>query len=310
MPLLPNVKAMLEQAAAANVPALHTLAPRAARAAYARLRETSGEPEPVAKVDDRLAPGPGGEIPVRVYTPNGSAPFPVLVYFHGGGWVIGSIETHDPICRTLANAARCIVVSVEYRRAPEHTYPAAADDAYAATAWAFEQATTFDGDPARIAVGGDSAGGNLAAVVTQMVRDRGAPSPIFQLLVYPVMDYDFSTSSYRDNADGYFLTQATMRWFWKLYLANEADGTHPYASPLRAPDVSGLPPGLVITAEDDPLRDEGEAYAARLRDAGVSMATSRYDGMVHGFFHMTRLLPQAKRGIDEAAAALRAALAP
>ena len=266
-------------------------------------------PPPVAKVVDRSIPGPAGAIPVRVYTPEGERPFPVLVYFHGGGFVLCDLDTHDRTCRSLANAAGAVVVSVDYRLAPEHRFPAAPEDCYAATQWVARSGTELGADPARIAVGGDSAGGNLAAAVALMARDRGGPALRFQLLIYPVTDFDFGTASYRENAEGYFLTTDMMKWFWSQYLADPAAGAHAYASPLRASELAGVPSALCITAEYDPLRDEGEAYARRLREAGVAAALSRYDGMFHGFFGMDAQLDAAKRAIAEAGEALRKALA-
>lgn len=266
-----------------------------------------GPGEPVTDVQNRTIPGPAGEIPVRIYRPEGEGPFPVLVFFHGGGWVICSLDTHDGTCRQLANRAGCVVVSVDYRLAPEHTFPAAPDDCYAATVWAVEHAAELGGDPARVAIGGDSAGGNLTAVVAQMARDRGAPPLVFQLLVYPVTDRDFETPSMQENAEGYLLGREDMRWFWGHYLADDADARNPYAAPLQADDLAGLPPALVITAEYDPLRDEGEAYGKRLQEAGVPTTVSRYDGMFHGFFGMTEMLDRAKDAVDEATVALRQA---
>jgi acetyl esterase len=273
------------------------------------MRATQGEPERVGKVEDRLIPGPTGWVLVRIYTPEGSGPFPILVYFHGGGWVVGSLETVDASCHSLTNGAGCMVMSVDYRLAPEHKFPAAVDDCYAAIRWVAERATIIDGDPTRIAVGGESAGGTLTAAVALMARDRRAPSLVYQLLIYPVTDYAFDTASYRENGEGYFLTKDMMVWFWNHYLRSEADGQNPYASPLRAQDLRGLPPALVITAEFDPLRDEGEAYAARLREAGVPVVSTRYNGLIHGFFGIATVLDQAKKAIAEAAAGLRSAFA-
>jgi acetyl esterase len=309
MPLDPQMKVILDQMAAAGVPPLHKMSPLEARQAVLAMRATQGEPERVGKVEDRSIPGPGGPIALRIYTPEGSGPFPVLVYFHGGGWVVGSIETVDASCRSLTNGANCMVVSSDYRLAPEHKFPAAADDCYAATRWVAENAVAIGGDPTRIAVGGESAGSNLAAVVALMARDRGTPPLAYQLLIYPVTDYAFDTVSYRENAEDYFLTKDMMAWFWNLYLHSQADGHNPYASPLQAQDLRGLAPALVITAEFDPLRDEGEAYAARLREAGVPAISSRYSGVIHGFFGMAAALDQAKRAIEEAAAGLRSAFA-
>lgn len=306
MPLDPVVKNLLDAAAQLNLPPFDELTPEEARE---RILPAIGAPEEVARIQDRTIPGPNGDIAVRMYQPEGEAPFPLFVYFHGGGWVLGSIESHDMTCRSLANASGCTVVSVDYRLAPEHKFPVPLEDCYAAATYVAEHASEFNGDASRLAVGGDSAGGNLAAAVSLMARDRGGPRIAFQLLVYPVTDWSFDTPSYRDNAEGYFLTTASMRWFWSHYLRNAADGADPYASPLRAGSLRDLPPALVITAEFDPLRDEGEAYAARLRDAGVAAATSRYEGVIHGFFSMAALIPQGQDAVNEGAAAVRAAIA-
>ncbi|WP_077211636.1 alpha/beta hydrolase [Bacillus dakarensis] len=304
MALDPQVKFLLEQMEAAGAPPMNTLTPEEARQGT-DLRALAGEPEEVGKVENRTIPGPGGEIPVRIYTPQGQGPHPVLIYYHGGGWVIGDLDTVDVTCRLLTNKASCVVVSVDYRLAPEHKYPAAAEDSYAAAKWVAENAASIGVDPNRIAVGGDSAGGNLAAVVALMARDSGGPSICYQMLIYPVTNHSYETASYRDNAEGYFLTKDSMVWFWNHYLREEADGKNPYASPLLAEDLSGLPPALVLTAEFDPLRDEGEAYAARLKEAGVEVESTRYNGMIHGFFWMPGVLDQGKKGIEQAANALR-----
>jgi acetyl esterase len=267
------------------------------------------EPESVAHVENLRLPGPDGEIPVRLYRPESKSSLPGLVYFHGGGFVLCNLESHDGVCRSLANRAGCAVVSVDYRLAPEHPFPAAPEDCYAVTRFVAERGRELGVDASRIAVGGDSAGGNLTAVVSQMARDRRGPRLRFQLLVYPVTDARFDTASYRENADGYFLTTNMMKWFWQKYLSDPADAANPYASPLRAKDLTGLPPGLCITAEFDPLRDEGEAYAARLREAGVDVPTTRYDGMIHGFFGMGEMIEKGKQAIAQAAGALKQALA-
>lgn len=293
--------------AAPGAPPINELSVKEAREASAVLAAMQGPLEPVAGIEDRTLPGPGGDLPVRIYTPAGKGPLPVLLYFHGGGWVIGDIESSDGLCRTLANSAGCIVVSVDYRLAPEHPFPAAAEDAYHATLWAATHASGFGGDPSRIAVSGDSAGGNLAAVVSHMARDRGAPAICFQLLIYPATDGACDSPSYNDNAEGYFLTRDAMRWFWNHYVPNDADRNQPYASPLRADNFAGLPAGLVITAEFDPLRDEGELYAERLRAAGIPVQLIRYDGMIHGFFAMGVAIDQGRTAIRQSAAALRAA---
>jgi acetyl esterase len=309
MALDPQARAVLDQMAAMGGPPLHEMPVSEARKSFAALATMQGEPEAVAKAEDRTLPGAAAGIPVRIYTPAGKGSLPVLVYFHGGGWVIGNIETSDGLCRTLANAAGCIVVSVDYRLAPEHPFPAAVDDAYGAALWAVENAASFGGDPSRVAVGGDSAGGNLAAVVAQAARDRGKPALTFQLLVYPVTDAACDTPSYGENADGYLLTRDAMRWFWNHYTRSDADRRNPHASPLRAGSLTGLPAALVITAEFDPLRDEGERYARRLRDAGVPVQLTRYEGMIHGFFAMSGVIEQGRKAIQEAAGALQTAFA-
>jgi acetyl esterase len=269
MPLEPQAQAFLEQLAATGAQPLHELSVEQARQVIVTLFETQGEPKPVGAVQDCTIPGAAGEMPARIYRPHGTGPFPVLVYCHGGGWVIGNLDAYDATCRALTKAAGCLVVAMEYRLAPEHKFPAAPEDYYAATQWVAASATALGGDSRRIAVGGDSAGGNLAAVVAQMARDRGGPALCYQVLVYPVTDYNFGTPSYREHAEGYLLTKEAMTWFWNHYLPSPAEGSHPMASPLRAARLNGLPAAFVLTAEFDPLRDEGEAYAARLREAGV-----------------------------------------
>ncbi len=306
MTLHPQVKAVLEQMAAMNLPELWSLTPEDARAQYERSRLMAPD-LPVSRVEELSIPGPAGAIPTRLYSPSSDPGQPVVVYFHGGGWVIGNIETHDYVCRLMANGAKCTVISVDYRLAPEHKFPAAVDDAYAATKWIAEHAAELKVDPKRIAVAGDSAGGNLAAVVALMARDRGGPSIMQQTLVYPVIDYNFETGSYRDNAKGYFLTQYGMRWFWAHYLRSEADGAKPYASPLRAESLAGLPPALVISAEYDPLRDEDAAYAERLRAEGVDVTYTCYDGQVHGFFQTQVLYDDARVAMRQVCETLQAA---
>lgn len=241
-----------------------------------------------------------GGVPARAYRPAGGEDR-ALVWLHGGGWVIGSLASHDPLCRTLAARSGCTVLAVDYRLAPEHPHPAAVEDAWAATAWAAEGLD-------RVAVGGDSAGGHLAAVVALRARDRSLPLRL-QALVVPVTDCSFDTDSYAANGSGYGLERATMEWFWKLYLPDLRGANDPEVSPLRAPDLVGVAPALVLTAEYDPLRDEGEAYAARLRDAGVPVEHTGYDGMVHGFLRMPALLDRAADAIDQVARAVREALA-
>jgi acetyl esterase len=305
MALDTQARALIAQLAAAGAPPINELPVAEARLSSAAVAAMQGPPEPVARVEDRVVAGPAGAIPVRIYTPAGNGLRPVLMYFHGGGWVLGNIEGSDALCRALTNASGCIVVSVEYRLAPEHPFPAAVEDSYCATVWAAGHAEGFGGDPSRIAVSGDSAGGNLAAVIAQIARDCGRPEISFQLLVYPVTDAACDTPSYSENADGFFLTKDAMRWFWNHYAQNEADRRNPLASPLRATDFSRLPPALVITAEFDPLRDEGELYAGQMRAAGVPVQLTRYDGMIHGFFAMGGMIDQGKKAVQQAGAAIR-----
>ncbi|MGE0544921.1 MAG: alpha/beta hydrolase [Dehalococcoidia bacterium] len=307
MPLDPQVQAFLEQAAALGLPPMHTLTPAEARA-QAAARQGAAPVEAVAKVEDRLIPGTGADVPIRVYTPAGDAPFPALLFFHGGGWVIGSVAGSDGTARALANRTGCVVVSVDYRLAPEHSFPAAADDCYDATAWVADNAATIGVDANRIAVSGISAGGNLAAVVALMARDRGGPAIVHQLLVVPATDYDFTRESYTSNGQGYGLTRDAVAWFWDQYVANDADRLHPYAAPMRASDLRDLPSATVITAEFDPLRDEGQAYAMRLGDAGVSVSYTNYAGMVHGSFSMFAVIDIGRRALDQASTAVRAAV--
>ncbi|MCY4583000.1 MAG: alpha/beta hydrolase [Chloroflexi bacterium] len=257
----------------------------------------------------------GGEVPASAGTtglPDPSGPpsatgLPVCMWFHGGGWVVGSIATNDATCRALANAAGAIIVSVDYRLAPEHKFPVPFDDCYAATEWAADNAASLGGDPSRLAVAGASAGGNLAAAVALRARDENGPSLLHQSLIYPVVDNNFERPSYVENAEGYGLSYPTMRYFWQCYLADEADASNPYVAPMAAEDLSGLPSAYVLTCEYDPLRDEGEAYAERLREAGVPVKVSRYDGMIHAFFNAGIPFTRTWDAINEAAAELRKA---
>ena len=307
MPLGQQEQAFIDQLAAAGGRGFHEMEVAEARQAILQLFQVKN-PEPVAKVEDRTIPTPNGDLPIRLYTPEGDGPLPVLVFFHGGGWVVGNLESHDATCRTLANAAGCITLAVDYRLAPEHKFPAAPEDCYEATKWAVLNAAALGGDPQRVAVGGDSAGGNLAAAVALMSGDRGAPSLAYQLLLYPVTNHSFDTESCKQNGEDYLLTKDSMVWFWDHYLENDEAGNAPYASPLQAKYVNSPPPGLVITAEFDPLRDEGEAYGKRLQDAGADIKISRYDGTIHGFFSFFHLDAQ-KKALAEVAEELKAAFA-
>jgi acetyl esterase len=314
MPLHPHVQAMVEQRIRDGVPPLYTLTLAQARAAdLADIQAAAGNPEPVHEVVDTTLPGPDGDLPVRIYRPDASGPaaesgrsgpLPVLAYYFGGGWTLGSIDTSDAICRSLANTAGCAVATVGYRLAPEHRFPAAVEDCFAAARWLAEQGERIGVDPARIAVGGDSAGGNLAAVVTLLARERGVPL-CGQLLVYPNTMYGADTPSMRDNTNPALFNRTSVGWYWGHYLNSPEDGANPLVSPLRAPDLTGLPPALVITAEYDPLRDEGEKYAARLRESGVPVTLTRYDGMIHGFFAMAGTFAAGAEAIEQAAGALR-----
>jgi acetyl esterase len=268
------------------------------------------EGEPVGAVVNRTLPGPAGELPVRIYSPAGTGPepMPTLVWFHGGGWVFGGLDSADFICRGIVNRAGCRVISVDYRLSPEAKFPAAVDDCFAVTRWIAAHAADLGVDVDRIAVGGDSCGGNLAAVVTHLARERGGPSLVFQALVYPVTNHSFDTPSYRDFGNGYLLTKEAMVWFWQHYLQDANDGHHPLASPLRAATLASLPPAIVITAEFDPLRDEAESYAERLRADGVPVELVRFESQIHGFFG-NALIDDGISALDRVGAALRTALA-
>jgi acetyl esterase len=308
MPLDAQTQELLEQMERQNDPHPHTMNPLECRRFFRTSAMSSAEGEPIAHVEDRKIPGPAGSIPIRIYTPKGGGPFPMLVYFHGGGWVIGDLDNSDALCRSLANGAGCITVAVDYRLAPEHKFPAAPEDCYAATKWIAENARHFNGDHSRIAIGGDSAGGNLAAVVAQMIRDRGGPPLVLQMLLYPVTDLTADNQSLRENAEGYMLTILDLQWFINHYLSREEEKKHPLASPMLAADLRGLPQALVVTAEFDPLRDEGEQYGSRLKEAGVPATISRYKGTIHGFISLAAVLDQGKKGIAECCIALRRAL--
>jgi len=300
---------LLEGLAQTGAPALAEMSPEDARVMYKNMA-VFDEPEEVTRVDDRLVPGLGGDIPVRVYTPHDAigGDAPLLLWLHGGGWVIGDLDTADATARALANRSGAVVVSVDYRLAPEHRAPAALDDALTVLAWSVENGELLGIDAGRVAVGGDSAGGNLAASLCLRVRDEFGPDIDFQLLVYPVVDCTLSQPSMEENAEGYFLTKDAMAWFVDHYLG-DVDPKDPSVSPLLAESLADLPPALVITAEYDPLRDEGEAYADALRDAGVAVEAVRYDGQIHGFVGLAALLDDGRHALDRAGAALRTALA-
>ncbi|HVU20277.1 MAG TPA: alpha/beta hydrolase [Rhizomicrobium sp.] len=306
-----NVRALLDQMKAAALPKLWELAPPAARAAM-RSRLLGGKDAPIGKVEDRKIPGPAGEIPVRVYTPVDAKAevLPGLVFFHGGGFVIGDLETHDDLCRCLANGSGCRVVSVDYRLAPECPFPAAVNDCYSATKYVAMHAADFGINPAQLAVGGDSAGGNLAAVVCQLAKVDG-PKIGFQLLIYPVTQLGQpDMPSMKENEKGYFLERESMAWFTRMYCPDATHYGDTRMSPLLAKDLSGLPQAYVATAGFDPLRDEGKAYADKLDAAGVPVTYVNYPGMIHGFFSLRGVIPKAREAVAAAAAAVNAALTP
>jgi acetyl esterase len=312
MALDPQAQAVIELVAKAGRPAYHTLSPKDARQLFLETRPASTPTPPqIGTVRNLVAETPPGAIPLRLYRPAGVAdatPLAAYVYFHGGGWVIGDLETHDVLCRQLTAASGASVIAVDYRLAPEHKFPAAADDAWAATRWIVAHAAELDLDATRLAVGGDSAGGNLAAVVALMARDAGGPAIRQQVLMYPVTDVLRETRSYEDFAEGYMLTRESMRWFIAHYLTSRDDARDWRVSPLRAPSLAGLPPALIVTAGNDPLRDEGEMYAGRLRDAGALVDYVCYGGMIHGFAGMGKLLDAAHRVVSLVGESLRQAL--
>ncbi|MBU3062825.1 alpha/beta hydrolase [Nocardia sp. NEAU-G5] len=312
MSMTPHTRAVVDAAAAA-FPALGTkvLDAAEARRLLAARPPAPIEPIPVAVVENRVVPGPdhAAGVPVRIYTPlDAVGPLPVVMFCHGGGFVICNLDSHDQFCREMANTTGALVVSVDYRRAPEHRFPAAAHDAYAVLTWIAAHASEFGGDPARLAVAGDSAGGNLATVCALLNRDHNGPALALQLLLYPFLDPTRSSDSYRENAQGYFVTDDHLRWYWEQYLG-DADPADPHAAPAHA-DLTGLPPAYIVTGEYDPLRDEGEAYGRALTAAGVKAEIHRYDGMFHGFMTMSDFLPDARRADAAAFAALRKALEP
>lgn len=304
MPVDPQIQALLDMGT--GVPATNTLSVSEARAQYEARVRIMAPAAAVAAVTERTIAGPGGDLRLRIYRPVGQGPFPLLAFFHGSGFVLCSLNTHDGMCRNLCAGAGCVVVSVDYRLAPENKYPAGLDDCVFATHWIAEHAGELGGSADRLAVCGDSAGGNLAAAAALRIRDEGGPSIIGQLLIYPVANYHTpGTPSYRENADSYGLTRDTMIWFWDHYLTDPSEAAHPYVSPLRARDLSGLPPALVVTAEYDPLRDEGEHYAEKLRTAGTPAITSRWDGMNHGFFFWVGRVDKAAEAMAESCQWLR-----
>lgn len=313
----PEMQAVLDQLAALHGKPIEKLTPTQARKqpgppdAVKALLEKQGKstaPEAVGSVENKTIPGPYGKIPVRIYKPKGNGPFPVLVYTHGGGWVIASIQAYDSSCRALTNAAKCMVISVGYHLAPEHRLPVAQEEAYSATQWVMKHVAGWGGDPSRVAVGGESAGGNLATETCLLARARHGRMPIYQLLVYPVTNYNFNTPSYWENAKAKPLNRPMMKWFFRYALRSSRDGRRTIISPLRA-NLHGLPPATIIQAQIDPLRSEGAAYAQRLRNAGVPVRQQLYTGVTHEFFGMGAVVSKAKQAVAFAAAGLQSAFA-
>ncbi len=304
MPLHPQAEAICNLTNATRLPVAPDERVQTTRAGWGLfLKMAGGQPEPVYVVSDHDADG----VPVRVYNPSPDSDLPIFVALHGGGWVIGNVEDFDLIARQLANASGAIVVSVDYRLAPEHPYPAPLDDCRRALDWTVAHAAELGGDPARVAIGGDSAGGNLAAVCALLARDAGGPDLALQVLIYPVVDCDFETPSYVANAEGFLLQREEVQWFFDCYTAGEHDRADWRISPMRAPDLRGVAPAVVITAEFDPLCDEGEAYAARLREAGVEVEQRRYDGLIHGFFGLPVAFDASRDAMELVGTALRRA---
>jgi acetyl esterase len=309
MPIDPQVAAFIAAADEAGVQPVETLSIPDARLSGMTYLDVQGAPEEVARVEHRFIPGPTADLPVRIYYPDTSeGPFPAIVWYHGSGWVICNIEVNDVPARAIANRSGCVVIAVNYQKAPEHRFPVPLDDCFATLQWAAANAARLGIDANRIAIGGDSAGGNLAAAVALRAAAEGGPAVAFQVLVYPVTDHAFDTESYEANAEGYLLQRESMRYFWDKYLASPGDGANPYASPLRAPSLVGLPPAFVATAEFDPLLDEGEAYAHRLSEDGVDVQLEHYEGMVHGFFLMNGVIDRTEALYEDIGAALRRAL--
>lgn len=310
--LHPQARALLNLIEERNVPPTHTLTPAQARAMYRERRFfTQPDPPEVALVRDLAMPGPGGDIALRLYRPAGSSSgsvLPVLVYYHGGGWVIGDLDTHDTLCRELANGSGCVVVAVDYRMAPEHRFPAAALDAIAAARWVHDNATLLHLDATHMAVGGDSAGGNLAAVVAQAARDEGGPALAFQLLIYPATDNRRTAPSHQANGEGYLLTRDTIGYFHDHYITEASQDLDWRASPLLRDSLAGLPPALVLTAGYDPLRDEGLQYAQRLTEAGNRATLVCFERQIHGFITMGRVIDEAAEAVQLCASHLGRAL--
>jgi acetyl esterase len=307
MPLHPQAKAFLDTLAAKHGPSWTQMSPAEARTTYNNLTDLIGTGPELHQIEDLALPGMA---PSRLYRPSAVRPLPVVMYFHGGGWELGNIGTHDTLCRRLAQGSGSAVVSVDYRLAPEHPFPAALEDCCAATRHIWENAVDLGFDPTRIAVCGDSAGGNLAACTALKLRDENGPKLHSQWLIYPVIEANFESGSYQAFAADHGLTRAEMQWFWDQYVPKVDDRSNPYVAPIFAGTLAGLPPAHVLTAEYDVLRDEGEAYAEKLKAAGVPMTLLRYGGMLHGFVHFCEPFDDGKRAVTALACAIKEALNP
>jgi acetyl esterase len=310
MALDPQVEALLQELKDAGAQPFETMSPAEARVAVLGFKDLGGEPEDVDRVDYRFIPGPTADLPVWIYRParGGAGPLPGLIYFHGSGWVVANIEICDAFSRALANRTGCVVVAVNYQKAPEHKFPIPLDDCYAATQWVFANAPALGLDSGRIGVIGDSAGGNLAAAVTLRARDENGPQLAYQVLIYPAIQYGWDTPSYLANAEGFMLQRASMEYFWRHYVRDPEDGKNPYCAPLVAEDHSGLPPALIVSAEFDPLCDDGRNYADKLAASGVPVKLRLYEGMIHGFLWMSGVFDQSKALLDEIGREVRSAL--
>ena len=307
MPLSPEYQAMFEQLASAEpMPPLWEMTPEQGREMYRAARPVITELA-VGQIENQIIQSSDAEIPIRIYYPDGEGPFGTLLYFHGGGWVIGDLDTGDAVCREMSTLANVVVVSVDYRMAPEAIYPAAVDDSYAALEWVGKNKVLLKGND-KIGVTGESAGGNLSAAVALKTRDLNGPVVDFQCLVYPVTDCDLSRQSYIDNGSGYMLEVESMKWFWDTYCPDEKKRLEPYASPIREKNLESLPKALVVTAEFDPLKDEGEAYANALESSGIDVTYKCYDGMIHDFFSTAAAFPSSRTGFLETVEAIKTEL--
>ncbi|GJM14492.1 MAG: acetylhydrolase [Pseudohongiella sp.] len=308
MALDPQAKLLLERIEAANAPNYEEVSPEQARIMYDKASEVLKGPNPdMHSIEESSAPGVAGDIPLRIYRPNAKRDLPLLVFYHGGGYVIGSLDSHDIVCRGISLQAECVVIAVDYRLAPEHKYPAAVEDAWSALEWIAQNSDSLGFDAARIAVGGDSAGGNLATVVSLMARDKGLPSLCLQLLIYPGTDLECGYPSHDSFGSDYRLTKSLIGWFMDNYFTPDDNRSHWQASPMNATDHSNVPPAFVLSAGFDPLQDEEFAYSEKLRQAGISVEHSHYEGMIHGFITMPGVLDKANEAISECARQLREA---